>query len=114
MRSTKIACLVYIKLRIMIGKMYFTLRIENNFDNFFLDLGCLHTANGASGGKYSGAKRRGIHIEAERSDAIYQPLWRTFKCIPAAGGVTNKKKHFVYPINSRKNTIVNFIISSKS
>ena len=38
-----------------------------------------------SGANYNGAKRRDIHMQAERSSAIYQSLWRTLKCIPAAG-----------------------------
>ena len=54
-----------------------------------------------SGGEYSGEKRRVIHVQAES----------VFLLLDA---VRMKKKHFVHPINLREDTMVNFIISSKS
>ena len=68
-----------------------------------------------SGREYSGAKRRGIHIQADRNGAIYQSLWRTFKCIPAAGRCKKIRENTgSIPLTQREKTMVNFIICSKS
>ena len=40
-------------------------------------------------------------MQAERSGAIDQSLWRIL-CIPDAGRCKNKRKHWAHPINSEK------------
>ena len=58
--------------------------------------------------EYSGAERRGVHMQAERSGATDQSLWRIL-CIPAAGCVKNKRKHWVHPNNSEKKNYGEFL-----